>query len=128
MQITPSLRAGSVPAKAAPPGEDSSPTWHDSVTLQTGAWTLSAGASAGLGYLAGPQVGTVVAGALGAITGVVTAGPGSRWYDKAASALWGATMNSAISLIAGPAVVGGLIVGGLHGSITGYAWAKGPSS
>ena len=134
MQITSATQprasqaAPKAPPAESPPTDGYQPTWHDSVPLQIGAWTLSAGASAVLGSLGGPQVGMLAAGAVGAVTGVVTATPESRWYDYAAAAVWGFGMGSAVGLISNPTLAGGLAIGALHGTITGYAWAKGPSS
>ncbi len=114
------------PAPAPPAdGYFSSGQWKENPAIQVGAWTAAGAAAVALGKLAGPQVGMLAGGAVGAVTGVLTA-RSDKWYDKAASAVWGFGMNSTIGIIGDSSLYGGLFTAAINGAGSGIAFSKQP--
>lgn len=112
------------PAPAPPAdGYFSSGQWKQNPALQVGAWTAAGAAAVGLGKLAGPQVGLLGGGAIGAVTGALTC-RSEKWLDKAASAVWGFAMNSAVGIIGDSSLYGGAFTAAINGVGSGIVFAK----
>lgn len=112
------------PAPAPPAdGYFASGQWKESNVLQVGAWSLAGVAAVGLGQLGGPQVGLLAGGALGAVTGALTA-RSDKWYDKVGAAVWGFGMNSAVGIIGDASLYGGLFTAGINGVGSGIVFAQ----
>ena len=112
-------------APPAPPSDGFLPSrWQENTGIQVGIWGVASAASAVIGKLAGPQVGLLAGGAVGAAAGIATSAPESKWYDKAAAAVWGFGMNSTVGLLGDVSLAAGLATGALHAGVTGWAYAK----